>query len=138
MIVIDAKNLILGRLSTYAVKQALQGETVHIVNANRAVITGDKKIILESYRRKKTLGGPLIGPFHLRMPDRIVKRCIRGMLDHKAPRGKDALARIKCHIGVPSFLSNVEAVSFPKMSVDKTHAKYVFIETISKELGAKV
>jgi large subunit ribosomal protein L13 len=138
MIVIDAKNLILGRLSAYAAKQALQGETVHIINADKAVITGDKKRILESYRRKRELGGPLIGPFHLRMPDRLVKRCIRGMLSYKAPRGKEAFARIKCHIGVPSSLSNVESVSLPKMSVDKTHAKYVFVETISKELGAKL
>ncbi len=138
MIVIDAKNLILGRLSTYAAKQALLGETVHVVNAEKAVITGDKKKVLAAYRRKRELGAPLIGPFHLRMPDRLVKRCIRGMLDYKAPRGKDAFARIKCHIGVPSSLNGVEAVSFPKMHVDKTHAKYVVVETVSKELGAKV
>lgn len=138
MIVIDAKNLILGRLSAYAVKQALQGETVHVVNADKAVITGNKKRILESYRRKRELGAPLIGPFHLRMPDRLVKRCIRGMLDYKSSRGKDAFARIKCHIGVPSSLKDVEAVSLPKMSVDKTHAKFVFVDTISKELGAKL
>ncbi|MCC7574612.1 50S ribosomal protein L13 [Candidatus Woesearchaeota archaeon] len=137
MIVIDAKDLILGRLSAYVVKQALLGETVHVVNAEKVVITGNKRNTIALYKQRRERGAPMVGPFFPRMPDRIVKRAMRGMLDYNKPSGKSAFARIRCHIGVPESLKDKEAVSFPKMSVDKTHAQYIYIAEISKELGAK-
>lgn len=138
MIIIDGKDLILGRFAAFAAKQALLGEEVHIVNVELAVITGDKRKTIDSFKQKRERGAPLVGPFFPRMPDRIVKRSIRGMLDYNAPRGKVAFARIKCHIGVPTQFAGKEMVSFEKMHVDKTHAKYITIKEISRELGAKV
>ena len=38
--IINAENLILGRMTTYAAKKALQGEEVDIVNCEKAIITG--------------------------------------------------------------------------------------------------
>ncbi len=137
MIVVDAKDLILGRMAAFVVKQAFMGETVHVINAEKAVITGDRKKILGEYKAKRNLGAPLIGPFFPRQPDRLVKRTIRGMLDYNSARGKAAFSRIKCHIGVPSSFKDKEVVSLPDFNVEKTHAKYVSVERISKELGAK-
>lgn len=137
MIIIDAKDLILGRLATFAVKQALMGETIHVINAEQAVITGDKRKVLAAYMRKRNLGAPLIGPFQPKMPDRLMKRTIRGMLDYNSSRGKAAFAKIKCHISVPSDLAGKETISPAEMNVEKTHAKYVSLGEISKELGAK-
>lgn len=137
MMIINANDLILGRLAAFVAKQALMGETIHVINSENAVITGDKRKTIASYKRKREIGAPLIGPYFPRMPDRILKRTIRGMLDYNAPRGKDALKRIKCHIGVPSSLQGKESVTFAHMNVEKTHAKYINIGTISKELGAK-
>jgi large subunit ribosomal protein L13 len=137
MIIIDAKDLILGRLATRVVKQALMGETIHIVNAEQLVITGDKRNTIAKYKRRRELGAPIIGPFIPRMPDRIVKRAIRGMLDYNSPRGKAAFAKIRCHIGVPAEFAGKEFVSFPDIHVDKTHAQYIYIAEISRELGAK-
>jgi len=45
MIVIDGKDMILGRLVSYAAKQAIRGEEVNIVNCQDIVITGKKKDI---------------------------------------------------------------------------------------------
>lgn len=138
MIIIDAKDLILGRFATYAAKQALLGEEVHIVNVELAVITGDKRKTINLFKHKRERGTPLLGPFFPRMADRIVRRSIRGMLDYNSPRGKAAFAKIKCHIGVPTEFANKEKLSFEKMHVDKTHAKYITIKEISRELGAKI
>ena len=44
--IIDANNLILGRMATFIAKQALLGEDIKIVNCEKAVITGDRKEIL--------------------------------------------------------------------------------------------
>ena len=44
--IIDASNLILGRLATFVAKQALLGEQVFIANCEKSVISGDKANIL--------------------------------------------------------------------------------------------
>ena len=137
MMVIDGKDLILGRIAAFVVKQALLGEVVHVINAESVVITGDKRKIIEHYKNRRERGAPLVGPFFPRMPDRIVKRAMRGMLDYNSARGKAAFARIKCHIGVPESLASHKALSFENMSTSKTHAKFIYIKDISKELGAK-
>lgn len=137
MIIIDAKDLILGRLATFVVKQALMGETVHVVNAEKAVITGDKRKVLAKFKQRRNLGAPLVGPYFPRMPDRIMKRSIRGMLDYNSPRGKSAFNKIRCHIGVPSEFAGKDFLSPANMNVEKTHAKHVSLSEISRELGAK-
>lgn len=137
--IIDATDLILGRLSAFVAKKALMGETISIINAEKAVITGQPKRILADYKQTRNRGAPLIGPYFPRTPERIVKRTIRGMIPYKKARGREALARVKCYSGVPEEFSGKEITKMPEnMHVEKTHAKYVTIKRISQELGAKV
>lgn len=110
-IIINAENAILGRLASYAAKQALLGKDIIIVNAEKAVIVGKEKDILEKYRRKKRLGGSgLKGPFFSVDEEKIMKRTIRGMLSYKQERGRNALKRIKCYKGIPKEFENKEMV----------------------------
>jgi large subunit ribosomal protein L13 len=83
------------------------------------------------------MGAPLIGPYYPRMPERIVKRTIRGMIPYKKPRGKEAFARIKCYAGIPDDFKSEKLVTFNHMNAEKTNAKYVSIEEVSKHFGAK-
>src|SRR3989338_9925934 len=53
------------------------------------------------YKERRDRGDPHHGPYHSRLPDRIVRRTIRGMLPYKQERGKKAFARIMCYIGTP-------------------------------------
>lgn len=135
--IIDAKNMILGRLGTYVAKQALLGETIHIINSEQAVITGKPKKVFATFKRARERGAPLVGPYFPRMPHMIVKRTIRGMLPHKKSRGRQALARIKCHIGVPEDLKDKKAITLEQFDVHKTNSKFTYIKDISKQLGAK-
>ncbi|MCF7865881.1 50S ribosomal protein L13 [Candidatus Woesearchaeota archaeon] len=137
MIVVDAKDIIIGRLGTFVAKKALMGEVVHIVNAEESVITGKPKEIFATFKRARERGAPLVGPYFPRQPQMIVKRTIRGMLPYKKPRGREALARIKCHIGVPETLKNEEIKVMEKWNVHNTNAKFIHIKDISKQLGAK-
>ena len=50
--IIDASDMILGRLATYVAKKALLGEKVDIVNCEKAVITGNKKSVFEKYKKR--------------------------------------------------------------------------------------
>ena len=137
--IIDGKNLILGRLATFAAKQALEGEPVIIINCENIILTGTKKSIMEKFKHKQGLGGPYKGPFFPKTPDRIVKRSIRGMLPYKQERGLKAFKRIKCFIGTPDSYKSQKLVELPKASYQKLKTlNFITINDISKEYNKGV
>lgn len=112
MRIIDASGLVLGRMASKVAKLALQGEEVRIVNCEKAVISGKKKQMLERWKTKVNWTDPHKGPFHQLMPDRFVRRVVRGMLPKKkwseGSRGRQAFSRVMCYIGVPQELKGKE------------------------------
>ena len=137
--IIDANNLILGRMGTYVAKKTLLGEKIDIVNCENAVITGAKVMVLKNYKRKVKMGIPSKGPFIHRMPDSFVKRSIRGMLPYKKDRGRRAFKNIKCHIGIPENLKNEKFNTIQNANVEKLpNLKYIRIKDICVHLGAKI
>ena len=102
-IIIDGNHAILGRLASYAAKQALLGKEVVVVNCDGVVISGKSRMIINEYKISRTRGGSsLRGPFFPKQPERIVKRTIRGMLSHRQGRGEAALDRVFCYDEVPT------------------------------------
>jgi len=101
--IIDGKNAVLGRLASYAAKEALKGEEIIILNCEEIIITGNKKNIERNFDIKRSrVGHSQKGPRHSKSSEKMVKRAIRGMLpDHRKGRGKIAFKKIKCYIGVP-------------------------------------
>ncbi|MBS1267059.1 MAG: 50S ribosomal protein L13 [Candidatus Woesearchaeota archaeon] len=139
MVVIDAENMILGRLAGKAAKLALLGQRVDIVNCEKAVVTGNKNQILAKYKQRRARGIPTSGPFYRRSPDRIVRRTIRGMLPHRRKRGKNAYKRIRCYTGLPEELEKEKFTKIPNADISKlTKLKYITVEQISKSIGGKV
>ncbi|MDX1535140.1 MAG: uL13 family ribosomal protein, partial [Thermoplasmata archaeon] len=53
MVLYDASGQILGRLSSLTAKRLLNGDSVTIVNAEEAVITGSRQSILREYQQKR-------------------------------------------------------------------------------------
>ncbi len=138
MIVIDAKNMILGRIATKIAKLSLNGETINLINCEDAVISGNKKTILASYKRRQEMGIHTKGPFLPKMPDRFVRRTIRGMLPYKTPRGREAYKRVMCYSGIPEQFSKETLVKFEHCSLEKLPSiKYLSVKEICKFLGAK-
>ena len=137
--IIDATDLILGRLATFVAKKALLGEKFDIVNCEKAVITGDRNKIIEKYFGKIRKGIPLKGPYFPRMPDRFVRRTIRGMLPYKRERGKMAFGNIMCYVGVPDEFKDKKLETVKEANVSKVpNLKYICVGEISKVLGAKL
>ena len=134
--IIDAKDAILGRLSSYAAKQLLLGSNVDVINCEEAVISGRKFAIMDGYIRKLHRKAPGKGPFFYRRPDMLVKRTIRGMLPFKRARGQDAFKNIKCHIGIPESLKNERTIKIENANIEKLHsADYLKISDICKAVG---
>lgn len=137
--IVDGTDLILGRLASFVARQALLGETMQVVNCEKIIITGDKKLVLANYVQKRERGTPKDGPFIHRYPDRLLKRTIRGMVGYKTPRGREAFKRIRCYLGVPEELKDQKAMSIKEAHLSKLpNLKYVDLKTISKRLGAKL
>ncbi|MFB0560789.1 MAG: 50S ribosomal protein L13 [Candidatus Lokiarchaeia archaeon] len=138
LVVIDATNLILGRLASVVATRLLQGEKVAIINAEKAVITGNKKAVVSRYKSKlkiRTHTAPWKGPFHYRRPDRIVKRTVRGMLPWKKPKGKAAYKRLRVYIGLPEYLNQTTAQTISDADIKKSDSRYITVETLSNEVG---
>lgn len=112
MKVIDGKNAVMGRLASYAAKEALKGEEIAILNCEQVIITGNKESIGRDFKEQRSrIGWGQTGPKHIKTSDRIVKRVIRGMLpNHREGRGREAFARIKCYIGVPKEFEGAKKI----------------------------
>jgi large subunit ribosomal protein L13 len=137
--IINAENLILGRLSSYAAKKALLGEEIHIVNCEKAVITGSKENILSKYEKRIKMGTPFKGPFLSRSSDKIVKRTIRGMLSHRQFRGKEALKSIKCYNGIPDSFKDQKFETIKKANMEKLkNLRFIYVKDLAKLLGKEV
>lgn len=135
-IIIDADGATLGRLCTNAAKNLLNGEEIAIVNSEKAIISGKKSMIKKHYKQKREVGTYRKGPFFPRMPDRIVKRSIRGMIPYQTPHGRAAFKRLKCYIGIPR---EFEDEKFEKIKdAEKMPIDFITIRELSRFLGAEI
>jgi len=137
--IIDASNVILGRLGSYAAKKSLLGEKIDIVNCENSIVTGSRYEIFEHYHKLFNRGTQSKGPFFYRMPDKFVKRTIRGMLPYKKDRGKRALKNIRCHIGIPESFKNQKFETIKHATSDKIpNLRYISVKELCMYLGAKL
>ncbi|MDD5178404.1 MAG: 50S ribosomal protein L13 [Candidatus Nanoarchaeia archaeon] len=131
MRIIDAKKLVLGRMAAVVSKMALKGETIIILNSEKAVITGSKKDVLMKYNAKKQRGDPYHGPYFPRGPQMIVKRTIRGMLPYKQEKGLKAFKNIKCYLGIPEEFKDKKLETIEDAKLSKKVRKYISLGEIS-------
>lgn len=126
--ILDAQDLIVGRLATVVAKRALLGETVDIVNCEKAVITGARAQLLEHFRHRRARGTHRKGPFAPRSPDRIVRRVVRGMLPYKNYKGSVAYKRVMCYVGVPEKFQGKSLETIKEAHISKMpNMKYLTI-----------
>ncbi|MEK6977402.1 MAG: 50S ribosomal protein L13 [Candidatus Hydrothermarchaeota archaeon] len=143
MEVIDAKNLIVGRLATHVAKRLLRGESVTVVNAEEGIISGSRTYILAKYlhrRERKSIVNPARhGPFFPRRPEAILRRAVRGMLPYEKARGREAYKRLKVFLGVPEELKGAAAETVVEADASKLRVpKYMKLGELSQLMGAKL
>ena len=135
--IIDAKNLIVGRIGTFVAKKAILGEEIIIINSDQAMITGKKTKIFADYKQRYNRG-TFKGPFLPRRADYFLKRSIRGMIPYKKASGSEAFKRIKCFVGTPESLKGKETQTIPNANISKmSNLNYVTVKEICQYLGGK-
>lgn len=138
MAVIDANNLILGRMASLVAQRLLNGEEINIINAEKVIISGRRDATFERYKRYIDRGSREFGPHFPRRPDQIVARTIRGMIPHKKTTGIEAYNRLKVYIGVPPELSKEQANTLQDASITRlSTSNYTVLGDLSKRLGSK-
>lgn len=138
MTVIDANNLILGRMASIVAGRILNGEEINIINAEKAIISGRKDTTFNRYRTYVDRGSREFGPRFPRRPDQIIARTIRGMIPHTKATGRDAYNRLRVYIGVPPELSKEQAGTLNEASIMRlSTANYTVLGDLSKRLGSK-
>jgi len=139
--VIDATNLVLGRMASIVAKRLLNGERIVIVNAEKAVISGEPRMVIESYKilfNVRTLRNPYRhGIRRPRTPERIVRLAIRGMLPMEKRRGRDAYRRLRVYCGIPPEYRNRTLQSIKEASALKLSRTYVKVGDVALQMGWK-
>ncbi len=99
-LIVDGENAIFGRLGSFVAKELLKGNEVIIINSEKVIISGSKKDILDKVINLRRKGGnSMRGPKISRIPEKFLKRKIRGMLPWDRPRGREVYRNLKCYVG---------------------------------------
>lgn len=137
MIVYDAENQILGRMSTKIAKQLLEGEKIEVVNVEKSVISGNPKVTTEAYLRKIHRGDPTHGPYFPKQVDGIFRRTVRGMLPWDRSKGREAYRNLKVFISIPEELKDKKFEKIESADIKKLKCKYITLGDLSLALGSK-
>ncbi len=141
--IINGEGHILGRLASIVAKRLLNGERITILNADKIVVSGNKKMVIESYKllfNVKTHYNPYKqGIRRPRSPENIVRRAIRGMLPMNKPKGRKAFRRLKVFSGIPPEYEKVKdkMVKIEDASATKLGRTYVTLAEIALQMGWK-
>jgi large subunit ribosomal protein L13 len=130
-IYIDASNAVLGRLASAIAKKLSGGEKIFVVNAERAIITGNHKKIVGDYLESRRRGSPQHGPFFPKRPELILRRTVRGMLP-KTKKGRNTLKNMHVYVGVPQEFKDKKLES---IAVKEVISDFITIGELAKSLG---
>ena len=132
-VVVDARDCIMGRIASQVAETALDGDTVAVINAEGAVITGSDEDVIGTFQTRRELGSDR-GPAYPKRPDGILKRSVRGMVPYKTTRGREAFENVRVYVGNPYDEDGdvLEGTSLDRLS----NIKFVSLADVSEALGA--
>jgi large subunit ribosomal protein L13 len=139
-IVVDAANCVAGRMCSHVSKLLLQGNRVAIVNAEKAMLSGDRYKTIQLYKEHleiNSVTNPIHGPFHPRRPDTILSKMVRGMVPKRKTSGVEAHQRLRVFIGVPEEMKKAKIESFEDSKITKPESYYITMGEVARQIGWK-
>ena len=138
LIVVDATKCIAGRMCSHVSKLLLEGNRVAVVNAEKAMLSGNRYKTIDLYKEYLTINSvtnPIHGPFHPRRPDTIISKMVRGMIPKRKADGITAFKRLRVYIGVPDDMKKATMKSFDDSKITKPESYYISIAEVAKQIG---
>jgi large subunit ribosomal protein L13 len=139
-IIVDITNCIAGRTCSRISKLLLEGNKVSVINAEKAMISGNRYKTIEIYKEDleiSSVTNPIHGPFHPRRPDTILSRMVRGMIPKRKSSGIEAFKQLRVYIGVPEKLSREQPKVFEDCRIRKPESYYITVGDVAKQIGWK-
>ena len=137
--IVDGKGLVSGRLASKVAKAAIKGEKVVVVNAEQIVMVGNKESIIEKFKTRteaRVLSNPHYGPKYSRIPSKIFRRSVKGMLPNKKRAAERILKNVEVFNAVPKELANEKMQTFDDIKYNERH-KAMTLKEIASHLGGK-
>ena len=136
MIVVDAKNKILGRAASEIAQIAKKtDEEIAVLNSEHVAISGDKPKVLDDYKTKYDRGRRDRGPYFPKRPDKIFKRTIKNMASD-SKKGREQKSQIKTYLGTPSEFKQEEKTELEaREGKDLKNRNYVKLGEVSEHIG---
>ena len=141
--VVDATNCKLGRLASRVAKLLMQGHRVFVINAEKAVITGKKKAIMERYlflrSRKQLTSHKVVKVWYPTLPEGILRYTIMRMLPRKKPKGREAVHRLRVYRGHRE-IPGAKPIEIPDAKMERPISRsrrvirYMTLGEVSREL----
>ena len=140
LVIVDATNCIAGRMCSHVSKLLLQGNKVAIVNAEKAMLSGNRYKTIDSYKEHleiNSVTNPIHGPFHPRRPDTIISKMVRGMVPKRKSHGISAFKRLRVYMGIPEGMKGARMESFDDSKITNPESYYISIAEVAKQIGWK-
>jgi len=137
--IVDVKGTVAGRVATRVAKALINGENVVVLNAQDAVIVGNKESIVEKYTRRvdaRVLSNPHFGPKYARIPDRMFRRMVRNMLPTKKSAKERLIKKLKVYNATPKDYAKEKAITFEESKFNERHNFMTFKE-LAMHLGGR-
>jgi large subunit ribosomal protein L13 len=137
---VDASGQIVGRMCSRIAKILLNGDSVVVVHADRALFSGHRSSVMGDFFDRLKIASvvhPKHGPFHPRTPDRILTRTIRGMIPRTKSSGVSAMKRLRVYSEVPKGMEKIPFTSFEEAKATKPLAYYVPLGEVAQRIGWK-
>lgn len=137
--IVDVNGMVAGRIATKIAKSLINGETVTAINAEGAVIVGTKEAILGKFRRRinaSVKSNPYYGPKYDRVPSKMFKRMVKGMLPNRSRTVERLLKNLKVYNAVPKELKDKKADGIGFSRYDERH-DFMTLKEIAQLCGGK-
>lgn len=139
-IYVDASGQIAGRLCSKVAKLLLTGNSVVVVNSDKALFSGSRYSVMGSFFERLKIASvvhPKHGPFHPRTPSGILTRMVRGMIPRTKSSGAASMKRLRVYETAPSQFNSNKLTSFDEAKATKPLAFYVPLGEIAARIGWK-
>jgi large subunit ribosomal protein L13 len=137
--IINAEGLVAGRLASNIAKKIIEGEQITIINAEKAILVGSYSAIIPKMRQRvdaTVKSNPHYGPKYDRIPSKMLRRMIKGMLPNKKKTAERLLKQLTIYNSVPKQI-NIEKTETIEKTKCNEKQDFMSLEKIAKELGGK-
>ena len=137
--IVNAEGLVAGRLASKVAKAAINGEEVIVINAEKVVLVGKKTAIMPKFQQRveaSVKSNPHYGPKYDRIPSKMLRRMIKGMLPNKSRTAETLLKQVSIYNSTTDKVDITKAITMEDIKCNEKH-DFMLLEDVAKALGGK-